>query len=172
MGGIAVDADGRSGVVGLWACGEVAGTGLHGANRLASNSLLEAVVTAGWVANSVSAAPTGRDRPLTAGPASPGNDPEPVRAVLSRAAGVVRDNDGLAASAAALLASVRYSDPALVALMITVAALHRHESRGSHFRTDFPVPDMGECERRMLTQDGALRAARAIVDRIPCARRA
>src|SRR5271165_1872600 len=76
MGGIAVDWRGRSTLAGLWACGETAGTGLHGANRLASNSLLEAVVGAGWVADSVAAAPPGRDRQEIAVSAPPAADPE------------------------------------------------------------------------------------------------
>jgi L-aspartate oxidase len=60
MGGIAVDEAGRSSVTGLWACGEAAATGLHGANRLASNSLLEAVVCACWVAESVAGSGSGQ----------------------------------------------------------------------------------------------------------------
>src|SRR5882757_6274939 len=66
MGGIAVDIDGRSTVSGLWACGEVARTGLHGANRLASNSLMEAIVCARWVAESIEGVSAGRLRPHAA----------------------------------------------------------------------------------------------------------
>lgn len=142
MGGIAVDAAGRSNVSGLWACGEAACTGLHGANRLASNSLLEAIVCAGWVAESVATAPSGRDRPLVAQRLPPPADPSAVRPVLSHAAGVLRNRDGLIEAVRALLPMTccngPASDPAIVALMIAVAALKRGESRGAHFRTDFP----------------------------------
>ena len=102
MGGIAVDADGRSSLRGLWACGEAAASGLHGANRLASNSLSEAAVFAGLVADSVAGASFARapaPRPTRVPPAP---DPRAVRPILSAAAGVMRDGEGLARAVAAL----------------------------------------------------------------------
>jgi len=144
MGGIAVDRRGRTSVDGLWACGEAACTGLHGANRLASNSLLEAAVCGEWVARDIAATAAGQPRtPRLPGGSLPHDDPTSVRAILSRAAGVLRDGDGLRAAARAFypLAISRHaaSDPAIVGLMIVIAALRRRESRGAHARTDFPV---------------------------------
>jgi len=164
MGGVAVDLAGRASVPGLWACGEVASTGLHGANRLASNSLTEAVVCARWVAESVASSPEagGKRAPAVDLPAP---DPRTVRPLLSRALGVTRDGATLEDAARALLplaeAHGAASDPANVGLMITLAALRRRESRGAHFRTDFPdraaVP-----QRSGITLDAALAAAREL----------
>jgi len=163
MGGIAVDADGRSSVAGLWACGEAARTGLHGANRLASNSLTEAVVSARWVARSVAATtvPRGRQPVAVTMPSQP--DPASIRPILSGALGVLRNGKDLGNAIASLLPIAQghaaASDPAVIGLMIAVAALQREESRGAHFRTDFPrkAPVV---RRSCLRLDDALDAAR------------
>ena len=164
MGGIAVDEEGRSSLRGLWACGEAAATGLHGANRLASNSLTEAVVFAGAVADSVAGASLSRGAPLRAAKAPPAADPSAVRPILSAAAGVMRDGEGLARAVAALaplaLGAGPSADPAAVALMIALAALRREESRGAHCRIDFP-DKASEARRVTLRLDSALASLRA-----------
>nr|WP_278116376.1 L-aspartate oxidase [Mesorhizobium sp. WSM4875]WIE94771.1 L-aspartate oxidase [Mesorhizobium sp. WSM4875] len=141
MGGVAVDAEGRSSVAGLWACGEVACTGLHGANRLASNSLAETVATAAWVAGSVAGTSAGWQWPRLPSIVPPRPDPSSIRRLTSKALGIVRTGQALREAARALLriavSDKAASDPALVALLIATAALRREESRGSHYRSDF-----------------------------------
>ncbi|TPI56062.1 L-aspartate oxidase [Mesorhizobium sp. B3-1-3] len=166
MGGVAVDLAGRTSVAGLWACGEVASTGLHGSNRLASNSLTEAVVCARWVAESMAGSLESSGKRAVPSD-QPASDPGPVRPLLSRALGVTRDDEGLEAAARALLPLAQRhgaaSDPALVGLMITIAALRRRESRGAHFRTDFPHHE-SVVRRSEITLDAALSMALEIAN--------
>ncbi len=146
MGGVNVDAASRTSIEGLWACGEVACTGLHGANRLASNSLLEAAVTGRLAAEDIAGLtiPAGGQ---TTEPASIVVGPDigvlaAVREIMDRDVGVVRDGVAMAGAAARLEAFRERSlgtaaeDPISVALLIARAALRRQESRGAHFRSD------------------------------------
>jgi len=164
MGGIAVDEAGRTSVEGLWACGEAAATGLHGANRLASNSLLEAACCARWVAASVAGTVT-RNRVGLQPAAVPSGtvDAGPVREILSRHVGVLRARDRLRTAIEALrpLAFDDRSpaaDAALVGLMIATAALLREESRGGHWRTDFPRPAPSIRQSRLAVRNGDVTA--------------
>jgi L-aspartate oxidase len=168
MGGISVDKSGRTSIDGLWACGEAACTGLHGANRLASNSLLEAAVCGSWVARDIAAtASIGRRRPeRRPDRGADRSDPASVRPILSRTAGVLRDGESLRAAARTLypfaISQHAASDPAMVGLMIVIAALRRQESRGAHGRTDFP-DHKNLAMRSTLRLDDVLQTARDCV---------
>lgn len=145
MGGVLVDRQGRTTVPGLFAVGEVASTGLHGANRLASNSLLEAVVCGRWVAQHLRSSsvrqPVGASmsdrRWIHATPALPGPANHRIRGIVSAATGVLRDADALRA-ALSLLRGHLDDDAGLVGYLIVGSALRREESRGGHFRADHP----------------------------------
>jgi L-aspartate oxidase len=170
MGGITVDIEGRSTVTGLWACGEVARTGLHGANRLASNSLMEAIVCARWVAESVSGASAGSRPPPVTGALPPASDPSTVRPILSQALGVLRDHRAIGRAVRSLypIASRHgaASDPALTGLMIAVAAYRREESRGGHYRIDFSAT-LASAVASSTSLSDALDFARDIVESDP-----
>jgi L-aspartate oxidase len=160
-GGVLTDAWGRSTVDGLLACGEVACTGVHGANRLASNSLLEALVFGRRAARAEPGAgpAVGAVEPLEAPPPGRGQPLADVRRIADRDLGVVRDGDGLARAARELgaggNAGPAEADPAtLVAWGLARAALRREESRGGHFRRDFPDPRPAWRVRQVVGRDG------------------
>jgi L-aspartate oxidase len=154
MGGIDASSLGRTSVDGLWAVGECSSTGVHGANRLASNSLLEGLVFGARVAsdvqnsqvepNGIPMAPKEAfDLPLVAGPVL-----EDLRQVMWDRVGLVRTGVGLWEARNHLLEmdgvlrrTVAGRAAADLSLMVVLAALRRSESRGGHYRADYPEPD-------------------------------
>jgi L-aspartate oxidase len=182
MGGVQTDLDGRTTLPGLYAAGEVACTGVHGANRLASNSLLEGLVFGARAGAAMKSADQPGRRGAArdggeagAGAAGPGPGagdardltPEDVQDLMWRSVGLFRDRAALAAAAGTIEAAWRADDARLrdgarqdapawrrtslltVGLLIARAALRREESRGGHYRTDFPRRDDIHWKRRV-----------------------
>jgi L-aspartate oxidase len=180
MGGVRTDLDGRTSIPGLYAAGEVACTGVHGANRLASNSLLEGLVF-GARAGRAMRASRGPDWPVESEKvvefdrgALSGSMPDGLRSVTAgeaqdimwRQVGLFRDREGLTSALAALEPAWRAVDARLrarepldaeawrtasltiVARLIARAALRREESRGAHYRADYPQRDDIHWKRR------------------------
>jgi L-aspartate oxidase len=145
MGGVAADLDCRSSLAGLYAVGECACNGLHGANRLASNSLAECFV----FGRRAALAACGETAPEEPAPPSmaqpPARPPEATRAALWRLAGLQRDAAGLRELA---------GDPFPLARLIAAACLQRKESRGAHQRTDHPDTDPGLDGMHTLVRPG------------------
>jgi L-aspartate oxidase len=157
-GGVCTDLDGATVLPGLWACGEAACSGVHGANRLASNSLLDGLV---FARRAVDAIDRGKDDPdengvlrgvepyrAGASAATPGDADTPVareelQRVMTREAGVLRDAASLERAAAQLATMAGADDPEIrnlvtVSTALVDAARARTESRGTHTRLDFP----------------------------------
>jgi L-aspartate oxidase len=167
VGGVRTDSEGRSSLPGLWACGEVSSSGLHGANRLASNSLLEALVFGqrcgvgasrrlrSQEVRQISMASTDGHPPPTSEPLDLADIRNALRSVMFRDVGIERSAESLVSAREQVLfwsqlALTRQLDsPAgwelqnllTIALLVINAALERTESRGTHFRSDFPTSD-------------------------------
>lgn len=173
MGGIKTDINGKTNVDRLFACGETASTGVHGANRLASNSLLEGVVFAQRIAEQLAACteyawwmPPELPETAAAADACSVQSPKEVRRRLQNLmwdkAGINRNADDLAAAQTeieelqkALVPShtidyYEVSNMLLISGLTIKAALARTESRGGHFRTDFPATDDRHWQRRQI----------------------
>jgi L-aspartate oxidase len=179
MGGIAVDTHGRTSLKGLWAGGEVSCTGAHGANRLASNSLLEAVVYAARIAEDIggqifatpSRAPLAWVTPRNC--AMPPLTEANLRAMMTSHVGVIRDGDRLAEAVRSFAdierdtGNIALRNMATSALLVAASAWARHESRGAQYRIDHPAEKPALAHRTMTTLAAARDIAASLSGRIP-----
>jgi L-aspartate oxidase len=157
MGGVRTDEWGRTTLTGLYACGEVACTGVHGANRLASNSLMETVVFGKRVVEHIAsgeagaAASSGNAEALALSGGNPASHQE-LQRMMWECAGIERDELGLARAietsanwsgnaAGPIRQQYERRQMAVLARLMLTSAERRRESRGAHFRIDFPEPD-------------------------------
>jgi L-aspartate oxidase len=172
MGGIAVDARGRTSIDGLWAGGEVSCTGAHGANRLASNSLLEAVVYAARIAEDIDghafATKTLPPADVPRNCAMPPSAETGLRSLMASHVGVIRDGDDLADAIATLsmmeqsVGNIALRNMATTALIVATAAWSRRESRGGHYRADHSSENPALAKRTMTTLSEARAVAASI----------
>ena len=164
MGGILTDGQGRATLDGLWACGECTSTGAHGANRLASNSLLEAIAFGARIADDLADHLPQPQRTTVAVAADARLDemPDPakvarLRQTMTSLVGVVREGAGMTEALATIDAlgadcrSERFINMLTAARIIAAAALARTESRGGHFRSDYPDHDPAWKHRTYIT---------------------
>ncbi len=164
MGGVMTDLAGATSVPGLYAVGECASTGVHGANRLASNSLLEGLVFGRRVADALNVSAFEPGAPASAGrpaPSLPGPALQRLRQAMSADAGVERDEAGLSRLLGLIdQLEARYgeADALVAARFVAAAALMREESRGGHFRADRPGR-VDPPEHTLLTYEAARAAA-------------
>jgi len=176
MGGIATDTDGKASLDGLWVCGEASSTGLHGANRLASNGLLEALVYARICAEGIaSRLSPAKDTPMIELSFKGGGTPPDAKAVkelrqtMTNHVGVVREAKGLEKALRTIAQleqahgdSLSFQNMCATATLIATGALLREESRGAHERLDFPDTKAELAKSTKLTLDEAL-AHRSII---------
>jgi L-aspartate oxidase len=169
MGGIAADRAGRTSLQALWVCGEASSTGLHGANRLASNGLLEALVYARNAAADIAeCVPLAKAAPVSVRFPEGGSTPAPdavaeLRRTMTADVGVRRTAEGLKTALATIarLEVDHADDPSFLnmtatATLIAAAALQREESRGGHWRDDFPQPNPDLAHRTLIHLPDAL----------------
>jgi len=177
IGGVSIDRQGRTSLPGLWAAGEVTSSGLHGANRLASNSLLEGLVYGAHAGESASrAAAEGSQRMISLPLEHPVHRPTEafdvadvrvsLKSLMGRLVGVERNSEGLQEAIDSIRSLAAYVMPhqfetiegwelqnmLLLSSCIVSSALARNESRGVHFRSDYPNPDDQNWRKHLTIQ--------------------